>query len=410
MSTLTSKEPLRSSGALENWIAGLLLGAAPTAFALLRWAAPALQLGSTVIISRYDDVIEAFRSDAVFDTPYRNNIEVLTDGEPFFLGLRDGPDYREGLAAMRGVFKTEDLERIGVDAETRAKAVVDEADGELEIVDDLVRKVTFDLYMDYIGIPQNDHQNIDVWSTRLFEFQFTSSPNDTALRAEVDTIAPALRDHIDKAISTRKAGGDEIDDVLGRCLAQQRAGDKLFTDIFIRTNLLCMIVGGPPQVPMVVPQALEQLFRRPDALADAADAARRDDDDLLWGYVQEAIRFDPLAPALPRVATGDHMLAEGTPREKLVSAGTNLIVGFSSAMRDPRRLTAPNEFNPHRHPHEYIHFGHGLHACFGRFLNRATLHRILKPLLKEKALKRASGRQGRLKKRKLFPDSLVVNF
>ena len=57
------------------------------------------------------------------------------------------------------------------------------------------------------------------------------------------------------------------------------------------------IVGGPPQPPMVVPQAMEQLLRRPDALKGAQQAARDNDDKLLAGYVFEAMRFDPLAPS-----------------------------------------------------------------------------------------------------------------
>ena len=72
------------------------------------------------------------------------------------------------------------------------------------------------------------------------------------------------------------------------------------------------IVGGPPQPPMVVPQAMEQLLRRPDALAGAQAAARRGDDELLAGYVFEAMRFDPLAPALPRIALRTAMIAAGT--------------------------------------------------------------------------------------------------
>ena len=142
MSVLASKDPLRPSGAFGNWLAGLMLGAAPTCFALLRAVAPILKLGTTFVVTRYDDVIEAFGSDASFDTPYRENIEILTGGEPFFLGLRDGPDYREALGAMRSVFKAEDLRAIGDKAEVLADAIVQEANGELEIVGDLVRNVT----------------------------------------------------------------------------------------------------------------------------------------------------------------------------------------------------------------------------------------------------------------------------
>src|SRR5205823_4265596 len=96
-----------------------------------------------------------------------------------------------------------------------------------------------------------------------------------------------------------------------RCRSRARPG---FSDNQIRSSLMGFIVGGPPQPPMVVPQALEQLLRRPDALAGAQQAARDNDDKLLAGYVFEAMRFDPLAPFLPRVATRECMIAAGTPR------------------------------------------------------------------------------------------------
>ena len=181
-----------------------------------------------------------------------------------------------------------------------AKAIVDGAGGSLDVVNDLVRKVTFDLYADYIGIPQPETKNLDVWATRLFEFQFASSPKDIELRKEVDTIAPALRAHIDQTIANRKASDAKKDDILGRCLALQDEGETKFADdVFIRTNLLCMIVGGPPQVPMVTPQALEQLLRRPRALAMAQEAAETNDDAALVGH---RLRSDPLRPACPCTA------------------------------------------------------------------------------------------------------------
>ncbi len=410
MTMLASKEVLRPAKAgLNSWLAQRALALAPTFFAILRCVKPILAFGRTIImVSRKDDVIEVFANDGLFDTPYKANIDVLTGGEPFSLGMRDTPAYREDLAAMQRVFQTGDLDVMGDRAEAMAKTIVDDADGCLEVVGDLVRKVTFDLYTDYLGIPQPETENIDAWSTRLFEFQFTSSPKDVDLRQQVDSIAPALRAHIDQTIAERKASDTQKDDVLGRCLALQGNGETKFTDIFIRTNLLCMLVGGPPQLPMVTPQALEQLLRRPRALAMAQEAAQSGDDEALWGIVCEAIRFDPLAPALKRVSVANGALAKGRARETQIKAGTTVLVGMASAMMDPRRVHDPKSFDPKRKDHEYIHFGHGLHECFGRFLNRAMLHRILKPLLAQKLIRRASGRDGHLSKRGIFAEKLIV--
>ena len=70
----------------------------------------------------------------------------------------------------------------------------------------------------------------------------------------------------DLDLARRRASPGDKDDVLGRCLAMQAAGEPGFSNAQIRTALMGFIVVGPPQPPMVVLQALKQLLRRPDAL------------------------------------------------------------------------------------------------------------------------------------------------
>jgi cytochrome P450 len=77
-------------------------------------------------------------------------------------------------------------------------------------------------------------------------------------------------------------------------------------------------------------------------------------------------------------------------------------------MMDPDRVPDPRRFKPGRLPHEYIHFGYGMHECFGRHINHATLHRMLKPLLRRPNLRRAPGAEGRLRKNGIFAERLVV--
>ena len=197
---------------------------------------------------------------------------------------------------------------------------------------------------------------------------------------------------------------------MARCLALQAAGTPGYSDTEIRTALLCMIVGGPPQPPMVVPQAMEQLLRRPAALAAASAAARANDGALLRDIVREAMRFDPLAPGLPRQTMADVAVARGTRRERKIPGGATVIAAFSSAMMDERRVPSPRRFDPTRRPHEYIHFGHKLHECFGRHINDATLHLMLQPLLKRSNVRRAPGAEGHLTKNGPFAERLVVQF
>jgi cytochrome P450 len=219
-----------------------------------------------------------------------------------------------------------------------------------------------------------------------------------------------LRAHIQNEIDRRREQTGDKDDVLAHCLAMQAKGALGFADDRIRTYLMGLLIGGPPQPPMVVPQALEQLLRRPDALRGAQAAARNNDDATLAAYVLEAMRFDPLAPGLPRAALREWTIAQGSRHQRTVPMGATVFVAFASAMMDSRRVPDPGSFNPTRLPHEYIHFGHGLHQCFGLYINKATLHLMLKPLLKRQNLRRAAGREGHLRKNGPFAEALTVEF
>ncbi len=412
MNILTSPEVLRpAKGGVAGLIQKAVFAAMPGAFSVLRRVHPVMKLGPMVLTSRYDDVKAVFADNRTFGVVYRPKLDVIMGGEQFFLGMADTPQYREDTAAMRSVVLPSDLPRLGADVEARAEAIVAACGGRIDVVDELVRRVTFDFLSAYFGVPPipPGQGNLSVWATRLFEFQFADQGNDPGLRAEVDQIAPALRAHLDATIAARKSMPSK-DDVLGRCLKQQRAGDPWFDDVRIRTALMGFIVGGPPQPPMVVPQAMEQLLRRPEVLAEAQAAAIANDDARLWRYVLEAMRFDPLAPGLPRVALKDCVIAEGTRHATPVKVGTQVLAAFASAMMDPRRVADPERFDPDRPACDYIHFGHDLHTCFGRHINAATLHLMLKPLLKRKGLRRAAGKDGKLSKNGPFAERLVVEF
>lgn len=410
---LESREVLRPAHGFKPWLMGKVLASLPFVFRIVRAVWPIPKIGRMVAATRCHDVREVFLNDEAFGVPYKAKLDVIMGGQPFFLGMGDTPTYRADTGAMRKVVRREDVEaRLAPAVERMAGEIVEKAGGRIEVVDELVRRVTFDFLTDYFGVPPPPNGDIQVWATRLFEFQFADPGNDPELRAEVDVIAPVLRAHIQGEIDRRKAAGDfgdgPDDDVLGRCLAMQAKGEYGFTDDQIRTSLMGFIVGGPPQPPMVVPQAMEQLLRRPDALAGAQAAARANDDELLAGYIFEAMRFDPLAPALERVALSDCDIAGGTSRERKVKKGAKVWASIESAMLDPTCVPDPRSVDPRRPWEQYMHFGHGLHTCFGIHINRGTLHLMLKPLLAKQGLRRASGPEGHLVKSGAFARALHV--
>jgi cytochrome P450 len=407
MSALTSRNVLRPAPkGFKGWAQAKALALAPLFFSLLRRFKPVMKMGNNYLTSRYDDVREVFGTDPAFGVIYKPHLDVIMGGQPFFLGMAKTDQYKHDTDAMRRVVRPDDLPRLAAQTEALAAAIVEKSGGKIDVVDTLVRRVTFTMLGDYLGVPDPPGGDLRVWGTRLFEFQFVDQGNDPVLRKDVDEIAPALRLHIQNEIARRRIDKGK-DDVLLRCLALQEKGDAAYSDDFIRTSLMGFVVGGAPPV---VPQAMEQLLRRPAVLAEAQAAARADDDDRLRCYVMEAMRFDPLAPGLPRVALKDWTLGAGTSHATTIPAGAQVLAAFASAMMDSRRVANPKMFDPDRPASDYMHFGFGVHECFGRHINHATLHMMLKPLLKQPNLRRARGSEGKLSKNGPFAERLVVAF
>jgi cytochrome P450 len=362
------------------------------------------------LITRYDDVKEVFLADDDFGVPYGEKLNLVTGGVPFLLGMDDSQTYRESRQALRSVFLREDIERrLAPATAAAAEAIVTDSNGRMDTLQ-LTREATFEVYLPYFGTPVPSNGDIVVWSARLFEYLFHVGKPDPALDAEAHAYAAALLAHVQDAIETRRASGEQRDDVLGRCLAKQAVGVKGFGDPEIRGTLAGFIVAGLPQPAMVLPKVIEQLLRRPKILAQAQDAARRNDDARLAKYIFEAMRFDPLAPVLRRIAKQDHILGDGAIRAKKIEAGTQVLFFFASAMMDERRVSNPKSFDPDRPPHNYMLFGHGLHQCFGIHINERVLPLMLKPLLQRRGLRRANGPEGHLRKQLVYPDRLVVCF
>ena len=96
---------------------------------------------------------------------------------------------------------------------------------------------------------------------------------------------------------------------------EQAAGNKRFDDDWIRVALMRLRRRRARRSrPWWCRRRSSSCCAVRPRLAGAQQAARDGDDQLLAGYFFEAMRFDPLGPALPRVATQDTVIAAGTSR------------------------------------------------------------------------------------------------
>ena len=206
-----------------------------------------------------------------------------------------------------------------------------------------------------------------------------------------------MRGYVEATIAERKLARGQHDDILERCLAFQDLGLPGFSDREIRNNMMGLIIGALPQAPMVIPQLFDVLLDRPAMLAEAQAAALADDDAAVARYVFEASRFYPLTPGLFRNCLTPYRLAAGTWRAKTIPAGAFVMASTRSAMFDGRQVRDPRSFRTDRPDYHYMHFGYGMHECFGLYMNRVMVPQICKAVLKLPKLRRAAGPAGQLR-------------
>lgn len=366
----------------------------------------------TVIVTRRDDVIDVLSRDSDFGVVYGPRMRKLTDGENFFLGMQPGWDYTRDTSSMRLAARISDVKEIVVPrAQETAEKIVSGSNGQLDIPAQLSQHIPWDMTNLYYGVGGPSETDMQAWTTTLFWYLFSDLGADPELDKKAMTQAKALRDYLDKTVAARKAKPNKAEDILNRCLDLQKADTPGMSDEGIRNNLLGLLIGTIPTISKASCLALDELLRRPDELAKAQMAAQADDDELMANYIWEALRFNPHNPVIYRRATRDTVIAPSTLRTVKVKKGQMVFAANFSAMFDARDIPAPAQFRTDRAWETYIHWGYGMHRCFGDAINKAIIPAILKPVLKQNNLRRAQGEMGEIDTGGTpFPQHFVVEF
>ena len=242
----------------------------------------------------------------------------------------------------------------------------------------------------------------------MFDDIFFNVTDDTQIHAAAERAAGQLRPYLEGLVAERGRSGDRGEDVLGRLLALQADPATELSDAQIATNLIGMVVGFIPTVATALPLALDALLDRPEALAGAQRAAGQDDDEAVRAHMWEAMRLAPFAAGVLRRTRTDALVAEDTHHATMIPAGTLTLAATQSAMLDGDAIDDPDDFRVGRPARSYLHFGAGLHHCFGRFANAMQIPLIAKALLRRPQLARAPGDAGRLLREGPYPKSLIV--
>jgi cytochrome P450 len=410
------ESPLPPKNKFKDWLFNVLTGPAVLRpiFTFSRKMFPILVLGKKALVTRHPDVIEVLARDTDFTIAEINEERINQSDGPFILGMDRSPQYDIELATLREAVRADDLERIRQMVRQRAAELVAVVRpvGKVDVVNELGRVVAIRTVDSYFGIPGPDDPTMMRWMRDVFHDIFANPTSDPEVHSQAQRSGAELRQHMDQVIASRKSHlhePDQPDDVLGRLLLLQNSEHAWLDDRSVRRNLAGMIVGAVDTTSKFVTLAIDELLRRPVALAGAREAAKAGEMGVVRNYVYEAVRFNPHHPLQVRFCKNEAELAAGTPRARKIPAGTSVFVATLSAMFDPEVFIEPKVFRVDREV-EYLHFGFGMHRCFGSAINGVQIPELVGTLLQLPNLRRAPGREGKIAYDGPFPDRLILEF
>lgn len=342
-----------------------------------------------------DEVAEVLSRDEDFTIAEVNAERLEAASGPFVLGWDAGPDYEREDALLRAAVPRSDIARI---TELTAELAGSQLAPHLDVVAGYARPIAVELVQRWLGVTHPDAVTLGHWLRALFDSCFVTS--DRRAKAVTARIAPQFGDHLLSLIADARGHGPDTDTVLGRMVALSAQPEwEWVDDDAIRRNIAGLAVGAVDTTSKATALVLDELMRRPDQLADAGAAYAAGDTERVWAHVVECLRWNPHQPLLAR-----HVREATTLDGHAVEPGTSVLVVTMSAAFDPAVIEAPREYRLDRDPDDVRPFGAGLHECFGRLVNQATIPGLVGPVAA-----RAPRRVGRMEWDGSFPDHLLVD-
>jgi len=382
------------------------------AFWALRRFRPVLIAGKNAIVARHADVVDVLGRDEEFTIAEINADRMARAHATFFLAMDRSARYDREAGLLRRAMAPGDLETIrGIVARNAAELVAGAREGRrLDVVTGLTRIVPTRVVAEFFGTPGPDEQTMIRWLEVLFYEVFLNRGDTPEISRTAARYADLLRDYLADLIAQRQrerdAGTLRADDLLSRLVKLQSGPGDSLDDDGIRRNISGLIVGAVATTSAAVAQAVEQLLRRPGPLAAARRAAVAGDVEAVAKYALEALRFNPQTPGILRFCRAGAVVAGGTGRATAVPPGSQVVLATLSAMFDPDAFANPGQFRVDRPAPAYLHFGSGMHTCFGRMINLVQIPEIVAALLRAEGLRAAGG----IAYDGPFPDRLIVEF
>ncbi|MEO0607369.1 MAG: hypothetical protein AAFY82_04000, partial [Pseudomonadota bacterium] len=410
---------------------------------ILRTFFPVIKFGGIYFVTRYRDVKYVREHDHKFEAPYGPEMNRLTGGAGFLLGMGRGPDYdlqfdwiMRGTQGLPAAFLPTDVDAIvKPQADRVAQQLIDDAAGEFDVIEDYLNRIAVETCCHHYGLEPEDPNAFAQWLMSLSALLFADYNGGDTVRTLAMAGAKRIHPVTSQAIQITRFCLDDPnaavqqhgqaycdwikDTVIGRLVAQQKASTNgRPNDDDIRGMIMGLAVGFVPTGAGGGGGILEVLLKEPGAMRRAKAAARSGDDATLEAILLEAMRFKPpILPGLPRYVVPNPESRESDGKNRRINkipAGAAILAASYSAMFDGRKFGGSiKRFDETRDlGQDDLSFGGAslLHYCIGEQIFRAMITRSFKHLLSLEDLKPAAGEAGKMERTGPFPVHMKMHF
>jgi cytochrome P450 len=311
-----------------------------------------------VALSRYDDVLAAFKDTAHFSNAQGVALEQSSQVDPTetasFLAM-DPPRHD----VMRGLVARGFTPRRVMDLAPRIRAIATEhidrfvEHGRCDFIQDFAGKLPMDVISEMIGVVPQDRDMLRRWADTLLhrEDGVIDIPPE-GMEAALNIVV-YFRDLV--AERKRQRTSD-----LSSALLDARIDGQGLTDKEVISFLFLMVIAGNETTTKLLGNAVYWLWKHPQQRAlVSSDAA------LIPSWVEETLRFDGSTQILRRSMRGEVELHGRT-----IHDGERVVLLIGAADRDERVFPDPDVYDVRRDASAHLAFGKGTHFCMGASLAR----------------------------------------
>jgi len=265
---------------------------------------------------------------------------------------RDPPDHERLRRLVNKAFTARHVERLRPRITAITAGLLDAMSAQREV--DLLASFAFPLPItvicELLGIPVADRDDFRKWSASII----SDAVSPEVFQADATAMVRYFRALL--AAKRRRPA----DDLLSALVTARDEGDRLQENELVSMAFLLMLAGHETTVNLIASGMLALLLNPAELDRLRADPA------LIGGAVEELLRYvSPVNHATYRV-TAEPVEIGGA----CIGTGEVVVVGLSSADRDPCRYADPERLDLGRDSSGHLAFGHGIHYCLGAPLAR----------------------------------------